>query len=87
MWQHAKLLPDIDKLLLQVTYSTLIDGCVRKGKLDTGKALLSEMTAAGVKPNAVTYNTLMRAYAKDDKVDMKVRLSIKCCCYSRQHRQ
>ena len=71
--------------MLQVTYSTLIDGCVRKGKLDTGKALLSEMMAAGVQPNAVTYNTLMRAYAKDDKVDMKVQTSINCGYYTRQH--
>ena len=55
-----------------MTYSTLIDGCVRKGDVDTGKQLLTEMVALGVKPNAVTYNTLLRAYALDDKVDMKV---------------
>jgi len=59
----------------QVTYSTLIDGCVRAGVIDTGKDLLSEMVAGGVKPNAVTYNTLIRAYAMDDKVDMQV-----CSC-------
>ncbi|DBA92143.1 TPA: hypothetical protein ACH3X1_015865 [Trebouxia sp. C0004] len=51
----------------EVTYSTLIDGCVRAGVIDTGKELLSEMVAGGVKPNAVTYNTLIRAYAMDDK--------------------
>lgn len=56
----------------QVTYSTLIDGCVREGAIDTGKQLLTEMVGLGVKPNAVTYNTLLRAYALDDKVDMKV---------------
>ena len=55
-----------------MTYSTLIDGCVREGATDTGKQLLTEMVALGVKPNAVTYNTLLRAYALDDKVDMKV---------------
>ena len=53
----------------------LIDGCVRAGVIDTGKELLSEMVAGGVKPNAVTYNTLIRAYAMDDKVDMQV-----CSC-------
>lgn len=57
---------------MQVTYSTLIDGCVRENAIETGKELLSEMVAGGVKPNAVTYNTLLRAYAKDDKVEMKV---------------
>ena len=62
-------------ITLQVTYSTLIDGCVRAGSIDTGKELLSEMVAGGVKPNAVTYNTLIRAYAMDDKVDMQV-----CSC-------
>jgi len=59
---------------VQVTYSTLIDGCVREGNVATGRELLSEMVAAGVKPNAVTYNTLIRAYAMDDQVDMQVRL-------------
>ena len=57
---------------MQVTYSTLIDGCVREGAIDTGKQLLTEMVARGVKPNAVTYNTLLRAYAMDDMVDVKV---------------
>lgn len=57
---------------MQVTYSTLIDGCVREGAVDTGRQLLTEMVARGVKPNAVTYNTLLRAYAMDDKVEMKV---------------
>ena len=61
--------------MLQVTYSTLIDGCVRAGVISTGKELLSEMVAGGVKPNAVTYNTLIRAYAMDDKVEMQV-----CSC-------
>ena len=56
-----------------MTYSTLIDGCVREGAIDTGKQLLTEMVGRGVKPNAVTYNTLLRAYAMDDKVDVKVR--------------
>ncbi|KAL3156917.1 hypothetical protein ABBQ38_001179 [Trebouxia sp. C0009 RCD-2024] len=55
----------------EVTYSTLIDGCVREGAVDTGRQLLTEMVARGVKPNAVTYNTLLRAYAMDDKVEMK----------------
>ena len=73
MWLADKALK-LCLALLQVTYSTLIDGCVRKGDVDTGKQLLTEMVAAGVKPNAVTYNTLLRAYALDDKVDMKVTL-------------
>lgn len=59
--------------MLQVTYSTLIDGCVRQGAVDTGKRLLTEMVAGGVKPNAVTYNTLLRAYASNDRADMKVK--------------
>ena len=67
---------------MQVTYSTLIDGCVRAGDADTGKALLSEMLAQGVKPNVVTYNTLLRAYATDEHTDMQVclfRLLLHCC--------
>ena len=61
--------------MLQVTYSTLIDGCVREGAVDTGKLLLTEMVSFGVKPNAVTYNTLLRAYASNDRADMKVNFS------------
>ncbi len=66
------LCTDFVPCIPQVTYSTLIDGFVRAGSIDTGKELLSEMVAGGVKPNAVTYNTLIRAYAMDDKVDMQV---------------
>ncbi len=65
--------------MLQVTYSTLIDGCVRAGSVATGKELLSEMVAGGVKPNAVTYNTLIRASAMDDKVDTQVCFCIASC--------
>lgn len=57
---------------MQVTYTTLIDGCVRTGNTESGRALLSEMLANGVQPNVVTYNTLLRAYALDDQADMQV---------------
>lgn len=64
-----------------MTYSTLIDGCVRAGAVDTGKELLREMVAAGVKPNSVTYNTLLRAAAMDDKVELQVCHALSSCVW------
>lgn len=57
---------------MQVTYTTLIDGCVRTSKAETGRELLSEMLANGVQPNVVTYNTLLRACAADSQTDLQV---------------
>ena len=57
---------------MQVTYTTLIDGCVRTSKAETGRELFAEMLANGVQPNVVTYNTLLRACAADSQADLQV---------------
>ena len=44
----------------QVTYSTLMDGCVRGGRLRSAERLLRGMARRGVPPNAVTFNILLR---------------------------
>ena len=46
----------------QVTYSTLIDGCIRIGDLETAEGLAASMAEEGIPPNAFTYNTLLRGY-------------------------
>ena len=65
----------------QVTYTTLIDGCVRGRVLDQAEALLDEMIAAGIRPNAVTFNALLHGHASSPDCDLKVGgpLLRNCC--------
>jgi pentatricopeptide repeat protein len=39
-----------------------MDGCVRAGRLRAAESLLADMRAAGVPPNIVTFNILLRGY-------------------------
>lgn len=57
------------------TYSILIKSCLHFHEFDKVQSLLSEMVAQGVKPNTVTYNTLIDAYGKAKRfVDMESTL-------------
>lgn len=49
------------------TYSILIKSCLEYYAFDKVQALLSDMTAQGIRPNTVTYNTLIDAYGKARK--------------------
>jgi pentatricopeptide repeat protein len=49
------------------TYSILIKSCLHHFAFDKVKALLSDMVAQGIRPNTVTYNTLIDAYGKARK--------------------
>ncbi|KAK9075979.1 hypothetical protein SSX86_004309 [Deinandra increscens subsp. villosa] len=46
------------------TYSILIKSCLHFHEFDKVQSLLSEMVSQGIKPNTVTYNTLIDAYGK-----------------------
>ncbi|KAE9592100.1 hypothetical protein Lal_00012929 [Lupinus albus] len=46
------------------TYSILIKSCLQVFAFDKVHGLLSDMTIYGIKPNTVTYNTLIDAYGK-----------------------
>lgn len=46
------------------TYSILIKSCVQVFDFDKVEMLMSDMEKAGVKPNVITYNTLIDAYGK-----------------------
>ncbi|XVF32191.1 hypothetical protein REPUB_Repub17cG0060800 [Reevesia pubescens] len=46
------------------TYSILIKSCLQVFAFDKVQALLSDMAIQGIKPNTVTYNTLIDAYGK-----------------------
>uniref|UniRef100_A0A0E0R0X8 K Homology domain-containing protein n=1 Tax=Oryza rufipogon TaxID=4529 RepID=A0A0E0R0X8_ORYRU len=56
------------------TYGILIGCCCRAGRLDLGKMdeamkLLSGMVSVGLKPNTVTYSTLINGYCKISRME------------------
>lgn len=57
---------------VQVTYSTLLDGCVKSGQTRAARAVLSQMQRLGLQPNSVTYNSLLRGLAQDEQIDLQV---------------
>jgi pentatricopeptide repeat protein len=46
------------------TYSILIKSCLQVFAFDKVQVLLSDMESLGIRPNTVTYNTLIDAYGK-----------------------
>eukprot|EP01018_Ginkgo_biloba_P010410 Gb_25100 [translate_table: standard] len=51
-----------------VTYSTLLDGHCKKGKVLRANQLLGEMLGKGCFPNAVTYNILVQSVCKEGSI-------------------
>ncbi|GAV70700.1 PPR domain-containing protein/PPR_2 domain-containing protein [Cephalotus follicularis] len=49
------------------TYSILIKSCLQVFAFDKVQALLSDMVTQGIRPNTITYNTLIDAYGKAKK--------------------
>ncbi|GMH02495.1 hypothetical protein Nepgr_004334 [Nepenthes gracilis] len=49
------------------TYSILIKSCLQLLAFEKVKTLLFDMQSEGIKPNTVTYNTLIDAYGKTEK--------------------
>lgn len=49
------------------TYSILIKSCLQVYDFSKVKSLLSDMEVEGIKPNTITYNTLIDAYGKSKK--------------------
>lgn len=49
------------------TYSILIKSCLQVYAFDKVQYLLSDMTSCGIKPNTITYNTLIDSYGKAKK--------------------
>ncbi len=43
-----------------MTYTALLEAAVQQGEANQAAAVLAEMRAAGVRPNVITYNTLLR---------------------------
>lgn len=49
------------------TYSILIKSCLQVYAFDKVQSLLSDMESQGIKPNTITYNTLIDSYGKAKK--------------------
>ncbi|CAN6554230.1 unnamed protein product [Malus baccata var. baccata] len=49
------------------TYSILIKSCLQVFAYDKVQALLSDMEVQGIRPNTITYNTLIDAYGKSKR--------------------
>lgn len=56
-------LPDV------FTYTILIKSCLQVYDFDKVQILLSDMECMGIKPNTVTYNTLIDSYGKAKRFD------------------
>jgi len=52
----------------QVTYGILLDACVTRGDLESAGSVFEEMIAGGCKMNTVLYTTLIKGFAKANKV-------------------
>lgn len=49
---------------MQITYTTLVDACVRTGDLFLAEEMLRDMQSMGVPPNTITFNILLRGYCQ-----------------------
>ena len=51
------------------TYTNMLNACVRVGELDRMRRTWSDMLAAGVQPNEVTYTVLVKGLAQEGLLD------------------
>mmetsp|Transcript_2052 Transcript_2052/g.5203 ORF Transcript_2052/g.5203 Transcript_2052/m.5203 type:complete len:731 (+) Transcript_2052:167-2359(+) len=52
----------------QVTYGILLDTCVTRGDLERAAIVFQEMISGGCKMNTVLYTTLIKGFAKADRI-------------------
>lgn len=52
-----------------VTYTTVISALANAGAMDRAHSVLAEMISAGVSPNRVTYNVLLKGYCQQLQLD------------------
>ena len=48
-----------------VTFNSLIDCCVRTKKCEKALHLLEEMKSRGIRPDLITFSTLIKGFCKD----------------------
>ncbi|KAJ1399251.1 Tetratricopeptide-like helical domain superfamily [Sesbania bispinosa] len=72
--EHEEFMEDNNCPLDSVTYNELVAAYVRAGYHDDGDAVIDTMTSKGIMPNAITYTTVINAYAKTGKGDKALKL-------------
>merc|ERR1719482_407075 len=51
-----------------VMYNTLIDACARCGRMEHLPKILEDMTTRGVKPNVITYSTMLKGHCQNGNI-------------------
>merc|ERR1719313_2980899 len=51
-----------------VTYNTLMDACARSGRMDRLPRFLEDMKSYHVKPNVITYSTMLKGHCQNGDV-------------------
>merc|ERR1719375_1203893 len=54
--------------LSMITYNTLLDACARSGRMDRLATILDDMKVQGVKPNIITYSTMLKGHCQNGDV-------------------
>lgn len=57
-----------------ITYSSLINACIRCGELEKAKSFHKEMLAARIKPNEITYTTLIKGFCQEGLINEAIAL-------------
>ncbi|PNX86180.1 pentatricopeptide repeat-containing protein, partial [Trifolium pratense] len=65
---RSKIIPDV------VTYSSLIDGLCKSGRIEYALELVDEMRCREVIPNVVTYNSLINCLCKSGRIKYALEL-------------
>lgn len=61
------------------TYSILIKSCLQMFEFEKVQSLLADMKSLGIRPNAITYNTLIDAYGKAGRYEPSLLNSSVAC--------
>mmetsp|Transcript_21028 Transcript_21028/g.85802 ORF Transcript_21028/g.85802 Transcript_21028/m.85802 type:complete len:720 (-) Transcript_21028:1859-4018(-) len=58
------------------TFNAWLDACVRCGRTELTSEAMKEMARLGVKPNIVSFNTILKGYATGQKADLENALAL-----------
>jgi len=67
-WAVFEEISDKKIELSVVMYNTLIDACARCARMDRLPTILESMKAAGVKPNLITYSTMLKGHCQNGDI-------------------
>lgn len=65
---------EVNAELSIVTFNTLIDACARSGRMERLASILDDMTVQGVRPNIITYSTMLKGHCQNGDVQSGFRI-------------